>query len=112
MSKVTVPNSLGKIKDAETFQRMASQFVDDLHPVINGKIEFDKNIRSQSVNVTFPVADQDVTVNHTLNKTDVGYIKVSQSAACSIYDGSKPTTLTTITLRSDTAGVTVNLKLV
>jgi hypothetical protein len=109
MAKLTTFTDLGKIKDLETFIRFSSNAVMEMQSILNGKIEFDSNIPSQTKTVFFPMANMDLTVDHSLAKTNLSYLVASKTAACDVYNGSVETTVSTVTLRSSVAGVTVTL---
>lgn len=104
MAKIQVIQDLNKVKDPNEFMRHASQVHQQTTDAVNGGLEFDQNIRSQTVVVTFNAANTDVAVNHNLNKTDVNYLKGKQSAALSVFDGVTKATNKTIYLRADQPG--------
>ena len=87
MSKVTPPADLGKLKDIESLVRYIAPLLQELVKTINGKIEFDTNMKTQLVDVSFVTANADTEIDHGLAKTDVSYIVVSKSATCDVYDG-------------------------
>lgn len=100
MAKVTQNDRLGTIKDPVEFIRQASTLLADIVLMINGKIEFGDNIKSQIVSVDFPTANADVAINHQLNKTGVNYFPTTKNVACDIYEGSRSANNQTIYLRS------------
>lgn len=104
MSRINVYQDLTSETDSDNFMRNSSQIHQQTVDAINGNLEFDQNIRSQTVVVDFPQANVDVAVNHTLNKKNVNYLKGKQSIAMSVFDGSKPSTVSTVYLQSDRAG--------
>ncbi len=110
MGKIRSPKDLGTIKTPEEFSRHASKVIQESVDVVNGKLEFDKNFASQTVSVTFPTANTDVAVTHSLKKKVTGYLVASKSVDCSIYAGSKEPTLNTLYLKS-TVAATVTLVL-
>lgn len=99
---------LGKIKDVSEFMRYCAKFCQNLFNLINGKLEFDSNILSQTVEVTFATANTDTKVSHSLNRTGLGYIVKSKSAACDVYDGNTAANNKAIYVRS-TVATTVTL---
>lgn len=108
MPRILTGADLGQIKDPDEFSRQASQVIKEAVDNINGKLEFDKNMNTQTVSVTFPSANTDVAVTHNLMKTDVHYLKSKSDVDCSVYDGAKANTLNTVYLRS-TQKATVTL---
>lgn len=111
MAKIGAQSDLSRIEELNDLIRLLSSWMNEVTPVINGKIEFDQNIRSQTVSVGFPSANTDTTVAHKLNKTGVNFLVVNKTAACDIYHGAGTDTVNQIYLRSSVAGVTVTLTL-
>lgn len=109
MSKIS-PIDLTNIDDTTEFMRYCSQLVGTIVDTINGKLEYDVNLLSQKVSVTFSVPNQDTAVTHKLNKTGVQYIVTSKNAACDVYNGVGAATTSTIYLRG-TVATTVTLEL-
>lgn len=109
MSKVQLYSGLDDIK-AEEFQSAASQLLSDIVSRVNGQLEFDKNILSQTVEVVFTATNTEQAVKHNLNKLIYNYIPVSKLAACDIYDGGSGPNNNTIYLKS-TVATTVTLVL-
>ncbi len=91
---------LSTIKEPEEFMRHGSQAIQAIGDSVNGALEFDKNIRSQTVSVVFATANIDVAVSHTLNKTGVHYLVGKKSASCDVFSGKKASTDSTIYLQS------------
>lgn len=101
---------LGKIVDPKDFMRYCSKFCANVFSLFNGKIEFDLNILSQTVTVTFVSSNTDTKVNHSLNRTGLKYIVASSGSACDVYDGVTPSTNSAIYLRGTvTTTVTIIL---
>lgn len=111
MGQVNGQTDLSNITDPTDFMRFAASTVSNICDVLNGAVEFDKNILSQTVTVTFSAANADQMVNHNLKKAGVKYFPISKSAACDIYSGSATSSTAGINLRCTTAGATVTLVL-
>jgi len=94
---------LGKITDMKEFMNYCAKFCQNLFNVMNGKLEFDSNILSQTIEVTFLATNTDTRVSHSLNRTGLGYIVKQKDAACDIYDGTTAATNNAIYLRSTVA---------
>lgn len=110
MAKVTQNDRLGTIKDPLEFIRQAATLLSDIVLMINGKIEFGDNIKSQVVSVSFTASDTDTAVNHGLNKTGVNYFPTTKNVTCDIYSGNRSANNQTIYLRStQVASVTLVL---
>jgi hypothetical protein len=62
------------------------------------------NIDGKWVAFAVPAPNVDFTLTHNLGRVPVGYIVMSKSAACDIYTGSAPGTITQITLRGTVGG--------
>jgi hypothetical protein len=110
MSKVTIHSGLDDIKEMEDFKTAAAQLLSDIVSKINGQLEFDKNLLSQTVEVTFTQSNVEQAVNHSLNKLIYNYLPISKLAACDIYDGGTDPTKNAIYLKS-TVATTVTLVL-
>lgn len=108
MPKITSLKDLGAVKDAEEFKRHAAPVIKETVDVVNGKLEFDKNMNTQTVSVVFAQANVDTAVPHNLNRLGLKYFPVSKSVDCSIYDGKRAQAKNVIYLRS-TQPATVSL---
>lgn len=102
MASVDGRVDLSQIKTPEEFMRFASQAITSITDVVNGRIEFLKNIQNNIVTVKFTTSNTDVAVKHNLNKTGVRYIVVSMTAAGTIYTGQTTASPTTLYLRCNT----------
>jgi hypothetical protein len=109
MAKLTTFTDLGKVTDPQEFIRFAAGAFIEMQSIINGKIEFDSNIASQTKTVYFPTANLDVSINHTLGKSSINYLVAQKTGPCDIYNGSVATTESIVNLRSNASGVTVTL---
>lgn len=112
MSKVSNQNDFSKITELPDLVRYLSAYINELTPIINGKIQFDDNIKSQTVEVYFDAANQDKTISHNLNKTNVGFLLINKMSSFDVYHGSISDTLSTVTLRSTVAGVTATILII
>ena len=110
MPKLKVPYDLSNISDPQAFLSPASQIISEMGDDINGKLEFDKNIKTQTVVVNFSAANTDTTVPHQLSKTGVCYFPVSKSLSCDVYHGTTPDNNSNLFLRC-TVKATVTLVL-
>jgi hypothetical protein len=107
MSNITASPEITEIRDDNNKFRYIQLFFQSVLSVVNGNIEFSRNIRPRPISVVFSSADTDVIINHGLKRVPRGYLKLSSSAAMNIYNGSNASTSTQITLRSDAAGTAV-----
>lgn len=110
MPKIVTPAPSG-VSEIKDFIRSCVRFLDDVLTVINGKVEFDKNIASQTVVATFPTANTTVFVSHDLNRTGLKYFVCDKSAACDVFHIADDDSTTMIALQSTVAGATVSLVL-
>lgn len=108
MSKVVSQADLGKITDPASFITYCAKFINDLIPVFNGGLEFDLNMKTQTVSINFSNANTDQSIPHNLNKTGVKYIVAQKKLSTDIYDGLTSSTTKTLYLRS-TVATTVTL---
>ncbi len=99
MSKVLAQADLSKITDTTSFMQYCAKFINDLIPVINGKLEFDSNLLTQTVTATFSNANVDQGISHKLNKTGLRYIICQKDKACDVFDGVTSDTSSTIYLQ-------------
>lgn len=111
MSKLRSFTDIGNIQDVQGLVKYLSQVMLELQPLVNGKIEFDDNIKSKTVTTYFQSANTDVKVGHGLNKI-VSYLVINKTASTDIYHGTGTDTNSYIWLRSTVAGVTVTLILI
>lgn len=109
MSKLTAFSNLGRITDPAQFIQYASRVISDIQAILNGKIEFDANIASQTVTTYFPAANADLVIKHELNRTGLKFMVVDKTGPCDIYHNSKLDSVSQIDLKSSVAGVTVTL---
>jgi hypothetical protein len=78
----------------------------------NGGISFGDGINTDNisgvwVSVTFAFPNVDQIVIHNLGRIPVGYLPMTKSAACDVYNGSVASTKTQITLRGTTTSTVV-----
>ena len=92
MPKILRAETLGNIKDADQFMPHASAVIKDTVDTVNGKLEYDKNLATQTVSVNFPDANTTVGVNHNLNKVGVHYQIAKANAGVHVFDGTKSNT--------------------
>lgn len=102
MPKINHYPDLGNIKDPDEFMKHASPVIKGIADIVNGKLGFD-NMNTQTVTVTFPSANTDVVVPHTLNKMGVHYLPAKKSVACDIFDGTGVASINKIYLQSSVA---------
>jgi hypothetical protein len=87
----------------EVFQRYTTKAMNDVSGILNKGILFADNFDAQIVDVTFSAANANTVVTHNLQRTPLGYIRLSSTAATIIYDGSAPSSINEITLRASAA---------
>ncbi len=107
MSRVTAQSQLGSITDPVQFMRSASDVIAQLVDAVNGKIELDKNLKSQTITVVFPLANTDLGIAHNLNRTGLKYFPVSKTIACDVFTGATAATNNTIYLQCTHAATVV-----
>lgn len=110
MAKLTYTTNVEGTKDVATLADKTAQALQDIQNMMNGKVEFDVNLLSQTVTVNFDAIGVDTAVIHKLNKQITGYIPIMKSGPCDIYIGQGQFTTNRIFLRS-TAIASVTLVL-
>lgn len=100
MAKITAHPDLSNLDDPKEFMKHGSIVVKDAVDQINGGLEFDKNLNTETVTIKFLTANVDVAVPHSRGRTGLKYFPVKKSVDCSIYDGSNAATTKIIYLRS------------
>lgn len=89
MGRVIANTNIDDTKEIKDLASKCEIALTDIVSQINGNVEFDKNILTQTVVVTFPAtADSQIAINHNLNVIPKGYIICKKSVACDVYDGS------------------------
>ncbi len=110
MAKILTSVDLSTINEPKEFMRHGSQAIQSIGDSVNGGLEFDKNMKTNTVVVVFASANTDVAVKHKLNKSSVHYLTGKKSVSCDIFTGTRAATTDTIYLQS-TQPATVTLVL-
>lgn len=103
MSQVQTLAELASIEDNDEFRRYSSRTISSIVDTVNGNLEFDKNFKSQTVEVTFAAANTDTEIMHGLNRTTVHYLIVNKDVACDVYNGNRANVLSACYLRCTVA---------
>lgn len=104
MARIKQIQDLSQIKDTDQFMKYSSQIHGDVVDQMNGKLEFDKNLATQTVTVTFPAANKQVAVTHNLGKKSVNYMTANSSSAAHIFNGPSSNTDNVLYLQASAAG--------
>lgn len=104
MAKVQATSKVATIKEDKDKFRFISIALEDLINQVNGNLEPVKNLKFNTVSVTFSSADSDVLVSHNLGRVISGYIQCGQSAALIVYDGSPISSTSKVNLKASAAG--------
>jgi len=99
-----VERAFQNIKTLEELIRWVGASVEDIVRAINGRISFVENVDAQNITVSFGSANADVSFGHSLDRVPSGWVVISQTAAMSVYLGSKSATRADFTLRSSAVG--------
>jgi len=99
MGQIPSMVDLTTITDTDEFMRGGSRAIEAIVDTVNGNLEFEKNIKSQIITLTFSTANADQGVMHRLNKTGVMWAIVTKYSACDIWLGTTPATTNTIYLQ-------------
>jgi hypothetical protein len=100
MAKLPSIPSFSNVETLDALTRYSSIAVGDIQNQVNGNLQFDANIKSSTVDVSFPAANVDVLVSHSLGQTPSGFLVANLSASASIYQGQTPWDGSSIYLRS------------
>ena len=111
MSQLKYNPNLSNIKDLDMFIKYASQAIKQIQDIIDGGVDFDINIASQTLTVTFSLANTVRIINHKMNRTGLKYFVVDKSVACDIYHTASRDTVSQIAL-SCTVATTVTIILI
>ena len=84
MSKLADFTDLSNISDQKDFMRFTSSAVSAIQQLVSGALEFDVNLLSKTVEVTFESANVDQQIMHNLNKKNPGFIVINKDKACDI----------------------------
>lgn len=104
MPKVRNFVDLGSVKDPTDFMKHTSIAVGDAVDALNGNLEFDSNLDTKTVTVTFKTANTDLAITHNLGRIPTGYLPSKQSANMVVFDGTKQATTTVSYLQSSAPG--------
>lgn len=87
MSRLSAKPNLSNVTDLEDLKRYTQQFLSDVFDRVNGQLEYDLNLRTKTVSVTFAASNTQVAVGHNLGKTPTGFIVAGLSVSATIYNG-------------------------
>lgn len=103
MSKIQTQAQIDDIKDPEERHTQSAIIIGEIVSKVNGQLEFDKNLLTQTIEVVFTASNTEQKINHSLNKLVYNYFIVSKLAACDVYDGGTDPTSNAIYLKSTVA---------
>lgn len=105
--RLTGNPKVGNVKDWMGLRRFTSNFLELLPPILNGGIEFGKNIRSDGpLQFTITEANQVVPLAHTLGFIPMGYLLIYQTTNAVVFvadESTYPWTETTVYLTASAA---------
>jgi len=64
-------------------------------------LQFDQNLKTSTVDVSFTAANTQVPINHGLGRVPTGYIQAKSNVAARVYDGGSANTDSVLYLKSD-----------
>ena len=105
----------GVDQESKSWMFRVRKVYEQLAIAFNGLIGFGDGTNRENINgnwVSFAtpgVANTDFTITHNLGRIAVGYIIMSKTATCDLYNGSIAGTKTQITLRATVPGVNINV---
>lgn len=105
MPKLKNSFNFSTIKDIKELVRFLGITFSYLTDIFNGKLEFDLNIWTSTVEVSF-LTGNEVQVQHSLGRMPKGYYLAKSNVSTNIFDGVTPNTEQYIYLRSSAAAIT------
>lgn len=100
--RLDAPTDFGKITTLEQIIRWTSKFAGQLGDLANGNIEFDTNIRSQTIDFRFDAAQTERAIGHNLKRIPQGYITVKIDSSAILWTTGTTWTINTIYLQAST----------
>jgi len=101
MGKLKTQFNLSSLKTTDELVRFLSQMTDEIYQVVNGQLQFDQNLKTSTVDVSFTAANTQVPINHGLGRVPTGYIQAKSNVAARVYDGGSANTDSVLYLKSD-----------
>ena len=111
MSRMTIQTDLGRIDNLETLIKFTALCIQQLNNIVNGNVEFDANIASQTLTLKFNIANKEQLFIHKLNRKGLKFFVVDKSVACDVYHNARQDTVSQICL-SCTVATTVTIILI
>ena len=93
------------------FIKYATQAINQLQDIVDGSVDFDLNISSQTLVVVFAFSNTEQLINHTLNRSGLKFIIADKSVTCDVYHNAKRDNVSQICL-SCTVATTVTIILI
>lgn len=100
MAKLPSNYDLSNINDPTQFMQYSSIMNNDMANAINGGLQFDQNMSTQTVSVVFASADTEVVIPQSLNRVPTGYLIGGLSVASIVYTSTTAWTGATIYLKA------------
>lgn len=95
--------NISNLKTIDDLIKYLSPVLSEISDTINGKLDFDSNIRTSFVTCVFTAANVETAITHTVGRVPMGYILAGSSAVTRLYDGTTANTDSIIYLKSDAA---------
>lgn len=106
VSKLKNQFNISQLKTTDEIVRFLTMILEELTIQFNGKIDFDSNIRTSLVDVSFTTANAEKPITHTLDRVPLGYILAKSNVAVRLYDGATTNTASTIYIKADAISTT------
>lgn len=104
MSKVKVIQDISNITTLDDLVRYSSIITNSIVSAVNGGLDFTDNCNVSNVSVTFPAANVQVKVTHTLNRIPQGYLVAGRATNLQVFDGTSAMNSSEIFVQSSAAG--------
>ena len=111
MGRFTIQTDLGRIKTFDILVKYTAQCIQQLNNIVNGNVELDSNIASQTITVTFKAANSYQLITHNLNKKGLRFFVIDKSTTCDVYHDASQDNVSQIYLACNKA-TTVTLVLI
>lgn len=108
MSQLRLFVDLGSIQDKDQFQSAVANVMNQIQVIVNGQLEFDKNLLTQTITYKADSTDP-IGLKHRLSKTGCKFIVVDADGPGILYHVKARDTLDTIYLKSTVANVTYSV---
>lgn len=110
MAQIPTLSDLTNLDEADDFMRFASATIGAIVDIVNGNLEFEKNIKAQIFSTTTPsVVGQEFSFTHDLNKSDVSFLVIYKETYLDVINGSSTNTSSMAYFRCNVASAKIRI---